>query len=233
VLTGWVVHRIWRWNRTRDRSEPLDVYDRIRQLLNEVLGISWIAGMVAYELALAYYALRLPHSPVRTPDEFTHHRKSGYGMVLGVLLMAAFGELFGVHFLLRRWSTTAALFHALLSLYAVIWLVGDFRALRARPHRVSEAGLEVRTGLRWSMDVPWEHVASIRRAWGPRPDERDGYRALVPLASIDYVIAFKAELDAFGPYGSRKTLRRIGIQIDEVGRFEERLRDLGCEVAGR
>lgn len=228
-LFGWVGHRIWRLTR---EGQAVDFYDRMRQQLKGLLGVPLLAEVLAYELSLLYYALRLPRAIVRTADQFSHHRKSGYGMVLGVLFMVAGGELFGAHLLLERWSHTAALLHLLLSLYGIVWLLGDFRALRARPHRMTETCLEVRTGLRWNMDVPWSQVASIRRAWGPRPEERAGYRALVPLASIDYLITLKEEGVAFGPYGLRKPFRRIGIQIDEKERFEQRLGQLGLEVNG-
>lgn len=224
---GWVALRIWRWARG---AKAVDFYEEMRRQLKDLLGVPLLAELLAYELSLAYYALRPPRSIVAAEDEFSHHKKSGYGMVLGVLFMGAGAELFGAHLLLQRWSATAATLHLLLSLYGILWLVGDFRALRARPHCLTETALRIRTGLRWNMDVPWSQVASIRRAWGPRPEETAGYRALVPLASIDYLIVLKGEVAASGPYGLRKPLRRIGIQIDEKERFEQRLKQLGLEV---
>ena len=42
------------------------------------------------------------------PAVFSYHRKSGYGALLGALLLVFAFETLGVHFLLQRWSPAAA-----------------------------------------------------------------------------------------------------------------------------
>lgn len=233
ALGGWVGLRIWRLTRSLGAEGGVDVHSRLQQQLRQLLGSRFVAELLAYELSIVYYLFRPTKAVTVGEMDFSHHRKGGYGPVLAVLLMVGGVELFGIHLLLQRWSTTAAVLHILLSLYGMIWLVGDFRALRARPHRLTETHLEVRTGLRWSMDIPWARVVSVRRAWGPTGQETEGYRALVPLASIDYLVTLDSEMEALGPYGIRKPVQRIGIQIDDKERFEARLGQLAARLSAQ
>lgn len=142
--------------------------------------------------------------------------------------MAAALELVGVHVLLRSWSKTAALVHAALSVYGIVWLVGDYRAMRHRPHELRDSSLRVRYGLRWDLDVAWAHVSAVRRT--RRLPLGDDVLNTVPVGSPQYVVELCAPADATGPYGIVRGVRQIGLVVDEPERFEERLRALGMRL---
>lgn len=230
ALAIWVAVRIRRAVRLAGSRDAVDVPERIRHLLEGLIDVPFVARALAYELSLAYFALRPPRRAPLLPGELSHHRSSGYGVVVGILLMVAGAELFGIHLLLVRWSATAALLHVLISLYGVVWLLGDYRALRARRHRATDDGLEIRVGLRWSLDIPWEAVAGVRKAFGPRPDELDGYLAAVPLGSIQYLLTLARDVEAVGPYGITRAVRRVGLSVDDRNRFEALLAERGIDV---
>ena len=229
ALVGYVGHKAWRVVRANREARAAggDVYDRVRETLRDAVDVPAVAGALAYEVSLFHYAL----SPRRAePPEhgFAYHRRSGYGAVFAAVLMTAAIELVAVHFLLRSWSETAALVHAALSAYGVVWLVGDYRAMRRRPHELRADGLHVRYGLRWDLDVTWDRVALVRRT--RRPDEGDDYLSTVPVGSPRYVVELRAPAEATGPYGRTRSVRRVGLVVDEPRAFEERLRSLGVRV---
>ncbi|MGK7295922.1 MAG: hypothetical protein ACNS61_08875, partial [Candidatus Wenzhouxiangella sp. M2_3B_020] len=144
------------------------------------------------------------------------------------ILMVAAVELVAVHILLQMWSETAALIHAALSLYGVVWLIGDYRAIRRRPHQLRATGMRVRYGLRWDLEATWDQVALARRTRQPAPG--DDYLSTVPVGSPRYVVELRAPVEATGPYGITRDVRRIGLVVDEPEAFEERLRSLGVQI---
>ena len=226
-LIGFVGVKAVQAVRERRRPTGGDAYDRIRETIEGALGATVIAGVVAYEAALLCYAFSVRAA---TPPDggFSYHRRSGYGAILAAVLMAAALELVGIHFLLRMWSETAVWVHAALSLYGVVWLVGDYRAMRRRPHEFGASGLRVRVGLRWDVSVSWDEVVAVRRT--RRPALGDGYLSMVPFGSPRYVVELRAPVEATGPYGLPRRVQRLGLTVDEPEAFEARLRALGVAV---
>lgn len=226
AVVGFVGYKAWRIagaNRAASAAGG-DFYDRVRDTLRGTFDAPAVVGALAYEVSLVHYAFAL-RAPERTAHSFTYHRRSGYGAVLVALLMAAALELVGVHFLLRSWSGTAAGLHAALSLYGIVWLVGDYRAMRRRPHELGASGLRVRLGLRWDLDVAWDQVDLVRRTRQPVPG--DDYLSTVPVGSPQYVVELRAPVEATGPYGHTRAVQRVGLIVDDAQAFEERLRSLG------
>jgi hypothetical protein len=206
-----------------------DFYDSLRTVLSEVLEVRAVANALAYEIAVIYFAFSI--RPARTDPSFiTYHTRSGYGAIVGAILMAACFELTAIHFLLRSWSTIAVVVHAALSLYAIIWLIGDYRAMTKRPHRIDSTGIRVRNGLRWNVEIEWTQIECVRRVrQTPKADE---YVNAVPFGSPRYVIELKTSQHALGPYGIEKTASSVGLRVDDESDFEARLGSYDIEVVG-
>ena len=229
ALVGYVGYKAWRVVRANREASAAggDFYDRVRETLRGAFDVPAVAGALAYEVSLFHYAFAL-RSAERPEHGFAYHRRSGYGAVLAAVLMAAALELVAVHFLLRSWSETATLIHAALSVYGVVWLVGDYRAMRRRPHELRTDALRVRYGLRWDLNVPWNQVASVRRT--RQAPAGDDYLNTVPVGSPRYVVELRAPVAATGPYGITRDVRRVGLVVDDPEAFEGRLQSFGVEV---
>ena len=229
AVVGYVGVRGWRLIRAgrAARLAGSDFYDWVRETLNRALDRPALVGALAYEVSLFHYAFTLRRAEA-PPHGFAYHRRSGYGAILFALLMAAVFELVAVHFLLQMWSATAALVHAAISLYGIAWLVGDYRAMRRRPHELHSSELRIRHGLRWDLSVPWSRVALIHKT--RRPAEGADYLSTVPLGQPQYVVVLHSPADATGPYGVTRSVQRIGILVDDAEAFEERLRELEVEL---
>ena len=228
-LVMFVGVKAWRVLRANGaaRAAGGDFYDRVRQTLRGAFDAPAVVGAFAYEASLAHYAFAVRRE---APSEhaFTYHRRAGYGAILGALLMAAALELVGVHILLRSWSATAAWVHIGLSLYGIVWLVGDYRAMRRRPHELSDTGLRVRYGIRWDLGVDWDQVTRVHRTRHPAPG--DDYLDTVPVGRPRYVVELDAPVEATGPYGVGREVQRIGLVVDEPDAFEARLGSLGVPI---
>lgn len=135
--------------------------DALRTALTDALGLPAIAGALAHELAVIYYAtagwLRRPPAHATPDRDLTMWR----ALLAGLLIVLA-GEALATHMLLRTWSPTITWIAAALHLYTALWLLGDYRALRlSRGLTLTETELVVEHGLRARTRIPRTHIARI------------------------------------------------------------------------
>ena len=190
-----------------------DSYARLGVATTHVLGEGRVSRMLASELAVFRYAL----GPLAVPEAgaFAYRRSSGYRAFLAGLGVAAVVELVGGHLLVQHlWGPAAAGLHLALSGYAILWLVADWRALGARPHRLGDGVLRVRCGLRWSADVPLADIEAVYRVRGPLPTDAPTLDASV-LKNANLLLDLRRPVVAEGPYGLRREVTRVAFGCDD------------------
>ena len=224
---GWTVVRTAR--RFQRHTAP-DVLDRLRESLYPLLHARWAADVLAYETALFYYALfswrMKPDDRIAKQDAFSYHKRSGYGGVLAGILVAMLIEMIALHAWLWTWQSVLAWPLTVLSLYGVLWLLGDWQAVRLRPIVVEEDALTIRIGLRWTMRVPFAAIASVHPMADPSPPRKQpGHVEAVLLGRPHYRITLKQPIMAQGLYGFRKKVTTIGFTVDMPDAFETVLQD--------
>lgn len=225
LLVGYLLTRaLATARRLRAAGAGGDVYERLCEGAREVLGARAVADVLAFEVAILYYALfawRAAPDTAGARAVVGHHRRIGYGGVLVGLMLAMTVEIVPVHLLLSLWSPTAAWVLTGLSLYGFLWLIGDYRALRLRPSVVRGDVLELRLGLRWNARVPLTSIRAVGRT-GARPPARStpGYLQAVVLGEPTHLLELSEPVAVLGPYGWRKVARRIGITVDDEEALE-------------
>lgn len=68
--------------------------------------------------------------PVDAARAFPAHRRRAYPAILGALVLATLVETAGLHLLLGLWTPVAAWVATGPSVYGILWMLGDFHALR-------------------------------------------------------------------------------------------------------
>ncbi len=206
-------YRAW----TGDAS---DFLTRLRHALAAGLGQQrlWIA--LADELAMWRYAVAPPAAPMASTDAFTYHRRSAWGAIVLAIALVGAVETTGLHLLVALWSHRAAWLLTFSSVYAVLWLIADLRACARRPLRLT-GELLVRTGLRWTVRVPLSAIAAVAPVRGaPAPPRRaPGYLRATPFGPPTLLLDLSSDVVAEGPYGLRRTVRRIGLSPDDPAAF--------------
>lgn len=250
-LIAYVGYRAWkgitafrtaeRGTGTETAQNGTDHLEQLRVAASEAVGVRRAADILAYEVAIFYYALfswrrgRGPRS--RTGAErnarlepevstFSYHRVGSYGVVLVGLLVAVVAELVVVHVLLYRFGLpTAAWALTALSLYGFLWLLGDYRAMRLRPHSVGPGGIDIRSGLRWTVAIPFDRVRRVERlTWRSVSHPGRGSLDVSILSSPQFRIELDGPVEARGLYGIRKSAGALTLAVDEPDRFAEALR---------
>ncbi len=182
-----------------------------------------IPAFLASEIAMLHFAFGTWRKPVAESNRgYSYHRKAGYSAVLATIMMVGAVELFAVHLLVQRWSPTAAWLLTALSAYGLIWLIGDYQAIRRRPIMLTRDGLELRLGIRWRLHIPWNLVRELRTVGHAftAPKRRDYLNAVV-FGAPRYVIDLEQPVTASGPYGIERQVTQVGFTVDDPARFEE------------
>lgn len=225
LLLTIVARRAIAMSRALARDEGADALESLRRAALELVEAPRAAEVIAYEAAVLWYAVAggRRRSASAGAESFGVRRRSGYGPVLIAIFLALVAEGIALHLFLRHWSPVAAWILTILTAYAAVWLLGDFRALGRRGIALTADELIVRVGLRWTVRVPLDRICAVRAAVGSRESrEPDHLRAAI-LGSERQIVELNAPVEAMGFYGIRRRIRSIGLSVDDPERFLEAL----------
>jgi len=232
VVVGWIGRRAvvsLRHARGRNRG---DAFTAIRQAAGDIVGSARLGDILAQEIATLYFALATWRTRAPRPDEgFTSYRENSYGVVMaaigGVLVLETVSVHLAVHLL---WSATAAFALTALGLYGLLWMIGDFRALRLRLTTIGPERIDVRLGIRWEVTIPREDLLAAEELGSPRQQAEDvGGRplSLVLIGAPNVELRLARPVTARGMFGLRRSATRLRLQIDDAPRFIAQIRPAG------
>lgn len=200
------------------REGERDTVDEIRRVARSIAGQSIAADIIATEFGLIHSAFTPRRAPAAPAGGFSHHRRVGYGAVATAFAAIVAIESIVVHLLLQRWSVVAAWVLTGLSLYSIVWLIGDYRAIARRWTTLTDTHVRIRLGLRWEVDVPLasiESTAAVRELDEPAP----GDLRISPLRTVNVRIALTEPVLAIGMYGMKRKPSTIWLCLDDAAGF--------------
>jgi hypothetical protein len=214
------IRNIVRAYRETSRADH-DIEQRLREAIETALGRNVASTYLAVEFSIPYFALFSWRRPVpRGPHLFSMHENSGYsGIVFGLSLLVFF-EGIAVHFLaehyagpLVAWILTAA------SVYALLWLIADYGAMRLRPFRLEQDRLYCSSGLRCSVTIPRENVVEVKRIRAlPDTLSKDSLNLTHP-GEPQFEIILSEPVQAQSLLGIEKSVSRLYLAVDDPTRF--------------
>ena len=127
------------------------------------------------------------------------------------------------------WTLTA------LSLWTVVWLIRDYRAIGARPLVLGSESLLMRLGRRFQARVLLSEIAKAEApSWRDVPPKgAPGYLKLSGPASPNVLLTFSRPVELRGPAGIRKSFTRVGLRLDQPTDFLRSLKPDPEEIALR
>lgn len=224
AILGFLVFKATRLVKAVRGRQRADVFESLRKSARNMIDQPVVAEVLAFEAAIFYYALIAWRAKPRAPEaatSFTCHEKVAYTTVFAGLIMAAMVEILPVHLLVSHWSPVAAWVLTGLSLYGLVWLLGDYRAIVLRPTLVADGVLHLRIGLRFNATIPLSAIRRIRPLDAGAPEPKCDYLSTALLGQPRRVIELDHPLEVRCVYGWRRSVRAIGVTIDDEAGFDQ------------
>lgn len=207
--------------RAAELAGPGELPEHLAAAARQAFGIDRVADLLAFEVSTFAYAVAgWRMKPDMGPRAFTSHLESGWSAAAVGFAVVLLVEAFPVHVLAARAHAALAWVLTASTLYSLVWLIGDYQALRLRPMRFTGDALLVRLGLRWSVRVPY---ALIRAAIQPGAEaeaalKRETLRAVL-LGDASVVLELSEPVVAAGPYGITRRVTRVALAPDDRRAF--------------
>ena len=188
-----------------------------------MFGNSRVADFVACELSILWYALFCWR---KKPEQsgVTVHQRNGWGTIVACILCMLAFESIGMHLLVQMWSTKAAWVVTALDFYGVLWLLGDYHALRLRPTFSADGILHLRYGLRWSADIPLAEIESIDEVRNEWEWKRKNVLKMAMLDEPKFLVRLRRPVTVNGLAGIRRTIDAVAVLPDDAEAFDHTFR---------
>ncbi len=226
---AYIVIKVRRASRGfRSAAAHADVPERIEAALADAFPYRAVGRLIGTEITVLYYALfswgRPPHVP-EGADAFTFHRRSGLIALLSAVIGAAVVELFVMHLVVHAFSPRWAWALSFVSAIGVLWLIGFTRAIVLRPVLVTTQGVLVRSGIQWTVALPFAALDRVDTGHVKAPAGRVAdHLRIGGSGRASAMIHLREPVGATGIYGRRKQVRTISMALDDPAAFADALR---------
>jgi hypothetical protein len=184
------------------------------------------ARLMALELVMLGSALRFLLGGFRdpVPAGFSHHREAALRAILPALPLMIPGDFLLVHAVFKgaapwlRWTLHGS------TIYAVLWLVGFYATLKARPHQLCEGRVDLHLGLLKSVAFPLSHIQSVT----PLPEFDDDWARHAHMKGVQKLVAkgnsilelkLMEPTRVMGLLGPGHPTDRLAVSVDDPAAF--------------
>jgi hypothetical protein len=189
-----------------------------------------LIGFISTDASAIRYAFlpQLDSEPVGD-HTFSYHKNSEYFGVFLMLVHAMLIEIIAVHVMFMQYSHTIAWIATILDLYALVFLIGDYQAIRKSPVVIQNNCIHLQKGLRFHLTVPLEKVEEIHRFEGEKlPESRESFT--LTLAGFEklppqFEIRLSEAVEGRRVFGLKRDVRRIFLIVDEPERFLQKVNE--------
>lgn len=220
TLLGYAAVRLRRVWREYRKVRPTTVYasDALEAAVGRCFGHSPFTFVLVAELLLVGLAVGGWFVRFRSNRAglllFSIHRSGIYPAFLFVIVLLVVGETLAAHLIVTHfWNATAAWVLTALSGYSLLWILGDFHALRLHPLVIDGNTLHLRRGLLWRGTVALDSIQGVRRVLSSDTRHK-GFVSLAPVGQGDIVLVLREPTTIYGLLGMQRQVTRFGIAVD-------------------
>lgn len=153
---------------------------------------------------------------------FSYHKNNEYIAIFIALIVLFTGESFAVHFFLATIDNTLAWVATLASIYTILWLCGDFQAIRLNPITINNETLNLYAGKRWKAIIARksiDQIIDINKA--EHLINKKDYLNITVAGEPSLVVSLKEPVKVKGLFGITKNCKYIGIFVDDLMAFKQ------------
>lgn len=140
------------------------------------------------------------------------------------LAMALAVETIALHALFMRSHPLIAWLLTATSVYALWWIMSDYRAMGRGAILVADDNVEIRVGRRVDVTVPLSQIASASQpSWRERPRPAPDYLNATKPAEPNVLLVLESPVRARVIGGMHRSVSRIGVRVDDPAAFVARV----------
>lgn len=172
---------------------------------------------------MLYYAFLFWRKPFIKGNivAFSYHKTNEYIAIFIALMTLCVGESVAAHYFLAAIDKTIVWIATLGSIYTILWIWGDFQAIRLNPITVSDEIVELNAGKRWKARIARQMIDEIvdinKKEYLTK---RKDYFNMTIAGEPSLIIVLKEPIKVKGLFGITKNCKYIGIFIDELSTFK-------------
>ena len=193
----------------------------------------FLLRLLATDLGAIYYCLfswrKKRQANVEHVNLFTIHKDVGYLGVFYMLVHAMVIEVIAVHVMVAQYSHIAAWIVTIFDVYALLFIISDYQAIRLSPVILSEKGIHFQKGIRQYGYIEWSAVKGITEN-KRSPEEVKQDRGSVELAlhglereKVPHVIELNRPVEINQVFGFKKSIESVYVKVDEPYVFRDKI----------
>ncbi|MEH7381519.1 hypothetical protein V7138_13750 [Bacillus sp. JJ1533] len=205
----------------------------MRHAMYRTFGKKKLIDILVYDFSIFYYGFfswKKKWEDKNQIRSFSIHTNSGYFGLFIMLVHAMVIEVIGVHFLIAHfWSPTAAWIFTALDVYALLWIIADYHAVRLSPIVIKDDKLFAQVGIRREIVVDLKTIQSFQPTITEKK-ERTREKQSFAITLPDFFVQdpqFEIELTepalATLPFGLKKEMTKLYITVDNKDAFEKEI----------
>lgn len=186
-----------------------------------------VSTLVLREISMLYF-LCAKKNEISKGEAFSYHKEIGYKGILIALLSVILLESAGLFFLLHNWNPIVAYVHIFLNIYAVMFLVSDYRAIVRCPFIVTDTEIVLEVGSRRQITVPFYLIDSIQdgKRFHDEKKNKDIFKAvLIEFDTPNFEISMKEPIETKTLLGKRILINKVYVTVDEKEQFRQLLKE--------
>jgi|GEM_PF-4936062 len=235
------IARIIKRYRALSSMPYLDPLDRFAQSLPKAFGKGKFLSIIMFEVKIIYYSLitlfSIPTN-ISTSTSFSYDKTSQFktiSIVLGIIVIAEsillqiIIDAFIINRYSNQWLQAIPWLVHLLNIYVILFIIGQYRAMRAVPHHITQESLVVNNGILGSASIPFIFITAINKAKeigiGEKVDPMTFY-AHNSVDSPHYELILSKPILYEGAYGKKRYVNKVVLRVDDQASFITRLNDV-------
>ncbi|MEH7222727.1 hypothetical protein V7112_02845 [Bacillus sp. JJ1566] len=238
LLAAMLLRKIPTLYQNYKKQTEIDYYypTAMRRALKTTFGQKKLIDILVYDFSIFYYgffAWKKKWVDRTHTRSFTIHINSGYFGLFIMLVHAMVIEVIGVHFLIAHfWSPTAAWIFTALDLYALLWIIADYHAVRLSPIVIKDDKLFAQVGIRREIEVDLKTIKSIQPTiTGKKERARENHSFAITLPNLfeedpQFEIELTEPVLASLPFGMKKEMTKLYVTVDDKEAFLHEMSNL-------
>jgi len=201
-----------------DRQVYYYSFDKLENVLTKIYRKPKIIYYLISEVKVFYYAFYgwfAKKNSFKNVLEYTYIKETMYGVFSWVIFISTMIEVPIVHYFLSLWSVTVAWVVTGLTLYVMIWLLGDYKAIKHMPIRINDTHLFIRIGVRSKVDIALSNIDTILSNVKEENKESYTHFVLMPTVDANIYMTLKEKVYIKGILGSKKGVDNVALYVDE------------------